>query len=759
MKALSLFFLLAAFTTLFYQESDATSLKDGKALLKAGELSRAEAIFTKELERARANKERPMEALCLKYLGNVRYRCGDLENALLLYGKAAGIFKDLGQEIERADALNNLSLIHEKGGSLDRALKIQKQCLEIYDRHSEKTGLAASHTNLAVIYRRLADSGNGEAAEKAYEATLSHLKEAEKHLTGGTGKEQEILANVFLNRGNLSFSRGKVEESVASYEKASRIFRELRFPLGESEALANLGVALRETERVEGALTAVSKSLEIMERLRGKLRSEKLRVTFVEDKIFLYELAMELLFRMGRIEEAFGYSERARARAFLDLLGSRSLGKAKERPLELKHLVEKEQRLLRRLDTLSENVDSAEYREGLHIYEDLLKRIAVADPEYASLRSVRPLSLKTLRGLLGPEEALLEYFLGRETLYAFVLQKDILTGRILDIKPHEAKALLAVIKEEVASPLWYGRRKQTSWQDGLHKAYTAFFRPLEESLRGANKVIVVPHGSLHHLPFAALVVGRDPGFAEGRETPRPRFLVEEYGLAVLPSASLLPYVRKKNPASFSSSIVFADALYPVEWPRLAETASEAKAIKRLLPACKVYKRKTATETRLLQEGADFDVIHLATHGELNVSDPLSSQVLLTADETNDGSLTVPEVFNMALNAYLVTLSACETGLSEARVSMERRFTEGDDFVGLSRAFLYAGSPSLVATLWKVSDVASKHLMVSFYKNLKRGDKATALRQAQLTLMGEIYEGEPLYHPNLWAGYVLIGDWK
>ncbi|MDY6950909.1 MAG: CHAT domain-containing tetratricopeptide repeat protein [Thermodesulfobacteriota bacterium] len=759
MKVLSLFFLLVAFTTPSYGDSRPIPLKDGKAVLKAGELSRAEAIFTKELERARANNERLTEALCLKCLGNVRYKSGDVENALLLYGKGAEIFRELGREIERADVLNNLSLIHEKGGDLKRALKIQKQCLEIYENHAEKAGLAASHTNLAVIYRRLGDRSTGDTADKAYEATLSHLKEAERHLEGGTKEEQEILANVFLNRANLSLSLGRIEASLPFYEKSSRIFRELGFPLAESEALANLGVALRETGRFEEALTAISSSLRIMERLRGKLRSERLRVAFFEDKVFLYELAMGLLFQMGRIEEAFAYSERARARAFLDLLGSQSLGEAKKRTLELTQLVEKDQRLLKKLDALSENVDSPAYLETLHIYEDLLERIAVADPEYVSLRSVRPPSLKILRALLGPEEALLEYFLGREALYAFVLQKDILTGRILEIKPHEATALVAVIEKEVASPSWYGRRRQTAWQDGLHKAYTALFRPFRESLRGANKVIVVPHGSLHHLPFSALVVGRDEGFAEGKETPRPRFLVEEYGLAVLPSASLLPFVREKNPAGFTSSVVFADPLYPAGWPRLTETASEAKAIKKLLPDCKVYGEERATETRLLQEGATFDLIHLATHGELNASDPLSSRILLTADEKNDGSLTIPEVFNMSLNAYLVTLSACETGRSGARASMERRFTQGDDLVGLSRAFLYAGSPSLVATLWKVSDVTSKRLVVSFYKNMKKTDKAEALRQAQLALMGETYEGEPLHHPNLWAGYVLMGDWK
>ena len=759
MKAFYVLCLMAAFTTLSYAESLAGPLEEGESLFRAGELSRAEAIFTKELERARANGERSREALCLKFLGNVRYRSGDLENALFLYGKAAGIFNALGREMERADVLNNLSLIHEKQGALEWALKIQKQCLDIYNKHSDRTGLAACHANLAVIYRRLGDSNAAEAAGKEYETALSHLKEAEELLKGGTREEQEILANVLLNRGNVSFSTGRINESISHYKGASGIFGELGCPLGEAEALANLGMALREVDRVEEALTAISASLHIMERLRGKLRSERVRVTFLDDKVFLYELAMELLFRMGRMEEAFVYSERARARAFLDLLGSRTVGEAKEQSLDLKRLIKTEQGLLKKLDSPSQNIDSPQYVETLRTYEDLLERIASVDPEYASLRSVRPPSVEELRGLIGREEALLEYFLGRNAVFAFVLRKEVLTGRNLNVNPEEVKTLLSGIEEEVASSSWYARRRHTSWQDGLHKAYTGLLRPLAASLQGVKKVIVVPHGALHRLPFAALVVQRDEKFSQGKETPRPRFLVEEYALAFLPSASVLSFARKRNPAGFSSSVVFADAIYPVGWPPLPETAAEAKAIRKLLPACKVYSREEATETRVLAESVRFGLVHLATHGELNASDPIASRILLTADEKNDGSLTISEVLNMALDAHLVTLSACETGLAEARQSGRRRLSHGDDLVGLSRAFLYAGTPSLVSTLWRVSDVASKRLMVSFYRNMKKTDKGEALRRAQLAMMKQKYEGEPLHHPNLWAGHILIGDWK
>ena len=142
-------------------------------------------------------------------------------------------------------------------------------------------------------------------------------------------------------------------------------------------------------------------------------------------------------------------------------------------------------------------------------------------------------------------------------------------------------------------------------------------------------------------------------------------------------------------------------------------------------------------------GEGFRYLHIASHGTFNADSPLTSALLLAKDAENDGTLTVGELYSMRLNADLVTLSACETGLG--------KIANGDDVVGLTRGFLYAGSRSIVASLWKVDDEATAYLMTRFYGALKGTSKREALRLAQL----ETRKKYP--HPYYWAAFQLTGE--
>ena len=162
-----------------------------------------------------------------------------------------------------------------------------------------------------------------------------------------------------------------------------------------------------------------------------------------------------------------------------------------------------------------------------------------------------------------------------------------------------------------------------------------------------------------------------------------------------------------------------------------------------------YKKKTiligeeATEDEFRRLAPKYDILHLACHGELNSAYPLFSGLLLAPGDKQDGELDVHEIFTMDLNAYLVVLSSCETGLGH--------LTNGDELAGLSRAFIYAGTPSILSSLWKVEDESTAYLMTQFYKNLKKHDKAESLRRAQLKTRKKFKE------PLFWASFVLIGD--
>jgi CHAT domain-containing protein len=172
---------------------------------------------------------------------------------------------------------------------------------------------------------------------------------------------------------------------------------------------------------------------------------------------------------------------------------------------------------------------------------------------------------------------------------------------------------------------------------------------------------------------------------------------------------------------------------------------EAGAIAALRPQSRLFLRKDATEGALRRYATSFNYIHFATHGQFNADSPLKSALLLTPDSQYNGLLTVDKLYTLDLDADLVTLSACETGLSKV--------ANGDDLVGLTRGFLYAGSSSIVASLWKVDDMATADLMKIFYMQMEKTNKRDALRNAQL----ETKKQYP--HPYYWASFQLTGSVK
>ena len=226
-------------------------------------------------------------------------------------------------------------------------------------------------------------------------------------------------------------------------------------------------------------------------------------------------------------------------------------------------------------------------------------------------------------------------------------------------------------------------------------------------------------------------------------------MIEDFTLAYLPTASALLGPRS-GAASSTSMLVMAPAR-----SRLQHAGVEARAVSALFaPNSKLLLGESATESTFKAEAANYSVLHLATHGYFNKLNPLLSGLELEPDANNDGQLELHEILGLQLAAELVTLSACQTGLGSGH------FTEipaGDDFVGLTRAFLYAGSTSVLATLWEVDDSSTAGLMQQFYGGLKQSaaneDRATALAQAQRAFLAS----KNYRHPYFWAPFVLVGE--
>lgn len=277
------------------------------------------------------------------------------------------------------------------------------------------------------------------------------------------------------------------------------------------------------------------------------------------------------------------------------------------------------------------------------------------------------------------------------------------------------------------------KKNRDAFLKGMKDIHQALVAPVAGEIK-TGRLIMAPHGVLHKIPFGPLTDGQT-------------CLVDRYAITVVPSASVIPQVASKRKAKPGALLAMGNP--QTEYVPLGFAEAEVDQIGRFFPAKKVYVRDKATEQRLKREAAGPGVIHLACHGEFHDRQPLQSGLLLADGGGDDGRLQVHEIFSMNLrNASLVTLSACETALGT--------ISTGDDMVGLSRAFIYAGTPSLIASMWEVDDQSTAILMTRFYENWqnKGMTKPEALRQAQLSL-----KAMPDYcHPYHWAAFVLIGDW-
>ncbi|GAH04847.1 unnamed protein product, partial [marine sediment metagenome] len=243
--------------------------------------------------------------------------------------------------------------------------------------------------------------------------------------------------------------------------------------------------------------------------------------------------------------------------------------------------------------------------------------------------------------------------------------------------------------------------------------------PISEYLTKESLIYFVPYNLLHYLPLHALELNGEP-------------LIKNNPVAYLPSASLIRFCQNKGSGKLESCASFG-----VDFEDEAEKVAELFGVK-------PYIGSTAAKEKVIEACTNKDIIHFSCHGMFDDLDPLSSGVKLYNGEI----LTAREIFNLNLNAELVTLSACQTGINEN--------SPGDELVGLTRAFLYAGAPSVIVSLWSVNAKSTQELMLEFYKLLKSGkDKATALQKAQVKIMDK----EEYSHPYYWAPFVLVGDWE
>ena len=326
-----------------------------------------------------------------------------------------------------------------------------------------------------------------------------------------------------------------------------------------------------------------------------------------------------------------------------------------------------------------------------------------------------------MRGLLQPEETLVEYYYHGNDLYAFVATKS--TTRAVRLEGAGISDAVRRFRAAVQNP------KSNETTQLARELYDRLMAPL--SLPAKGKLLVVPHGVLHYLPFNALSNGTDS-------------VIDRYSLRLLPSASVMSFLNQRK-ASGNGLIIFGNPDLGAPQYDLPGAQKEAVEIARLRPGSTVLMRAEATKTAAKNLAGSFAYLHFASHGKFDPVKPLQSGIYLAKDKNTgtSGTLTVDELYSLNLNADLVTLSACETALGS--------IDNGDDVVGLTRGFFYAGVSSIISSLWEVEDNATYEMMTRFYGELGKTPKAEALRKAQLAVKAKFP------HPFYWAAFQLTGN--
>lgn len=456
-------------------------------------------------------------------------------------------------------------------------------------------------------------------------------------------------------------------------------------------------IAEQRGEDVEAA-RHYAHAVEMLEAQRASIATEANKIGFVGDKQQVYARLIRTLLRLGRERDAFEYVERSRARALVDLLAARQDWGPRARRDEVARLLQAQrsaEEAARRQMT-----GAPEPRDGAQT----IARLREIDPEIASLVAVSTLSLAELQAMLAPDERLLAYHVDGGELLAFLVSaRDLRVVRnAAGDLAHDIRGLRQAIADQAA--------------DVLPRAQVLYRRLLGPVEMGADvrKLYLVPHGPLHYLPFAALHDGQ-------------RHLVERVAFAILPSASLLRFLAPRRPdRAPAGALVLANPDLGSRRLDLPHAEQEARAIVAGMPGSTLLIRAEANETAFRVRAARHVWLHFATHGHFSAEQPLRSGLLLAADAENDGRLSVDELYGLALDAELVTLSACETGLGAVM--------SGDEVIGLIRGFLFAGARNVVASLWPVDDLATADLMRRFYAGLGTHEPAEALRSAQVAML-------------------------
>lgn len=698
-----------------------------------GALQEALAYFRRSLQMAESGGNLAGRASALYHLGMVYNSQGDARRAIEYLTRVLAIRHQTGDRRAQAWDLAAIAEAYEKLGEHPRAMTFRTQAHQIWEEIQDWRALASDLDSTGVTCY---DAGDYATALQ-YHVRAMEMQER-IHLP--------YLPLAAVNIGKIYAKLGETAKALAYGKRAIDEAARTGNPQMRWEACYGMGTIQRDAGMKEEALRSYRESIAVIEEMRkGVLPEDEARTGFLEDKQVVYADTIMLLYDLGRAEEALEMAERARARAFLDLLGSRALSES----------------------AAGSRIASKAPQDGITSRGTEFPTAGTGrgDPVLSGpsgLASLQPPPLAELR-----EEArrrrstIVEYFSTSSRLLMWVVSPDgVVHTAASPARSGELERIIREMREgmQTAGP---GTAEQTRV---LRKLHTLLVAPIARWLpsRPEDLVTIIPHGSLFLVSFAALTDG------DGE------YFIQQHTINYSPAISVLRYTgafeeRVMRGAEARVLVVGNPTMPPVAWmdqplPQLPGAEAEAQAVRRHFSKNRVtlLMGKSADERAVKEAMPEQSIIHFATHGVIRDDVPLESFLALTPSAPGDGRLTVRDIFAMNLHADLVVLSACNTGLGKVN---------GDGVIGLSRAFMYAGTPSAVVSLWRVADITAHPEMEAFYRALtaeggtKAAAKAAALRAAQLEIITMLRRGviktpsgkalpeDPIY----WAPFILVGE--
>ncbi|WP_310649445.1 CHAT domain-containing protein [Thermomonas sp. S9] len=421
------------------------------------------------------------------------------------------------------------------------------------------------------------------------------------------------------------------------------------------------------------AAQALDQAIDEFDKARAQFRSDEFKMGLFSDLQSVFERAIALHSRLGQPAQAFDISERSRARALLDAVAGRA------------------------------QIDRGE---------------------------AAALDADTLRAMLRPDEVVVAYHTLPDRLLAWVLTRD--GVREVTFPVALPRADLARLVDAYRDALI---RISPNAQAVSDKIGQLLLAPLQ--VPAGKRLVIVPHGPLHYLPFQALRL-------DGQ------YLIERNPISIAPSISIAARLAQRTPTASARLLAFGNpAINPDVADPLPGAEREVQALARQFPGARLYFREQANKDNFLKDAPSSPLVHVAAHAMADTLDPLHSKVLLADENGQPNYLEAKDVMGMKLGGVaMVALSACESGLG--------RVENGDEVLGFTRSFLSAGTSTLLASLWPVSDAATEQLMTTLYADLAKGEPVQdAMRDAQRAVLAN----PETAHPYYWAPFNLIGNWR